>query len=232
MDSHLIGTLVATGLGAAAIVAILRQCRRPSWWPGRFFIWTMNIRHAGVTGWGLDHVRIEPEFDILDVGCGGGRTIRTLAAKATRGTVCGVDYSSASVAAAKRMNRALIQEGRVEIQHASVSRLPYPERRFDLVTAVETHYYWPDPVTDLREILRVLKPGGRLIIIAETYRGERFDRFFRVVMRLLRARYLTVREHEELFTTAGYADVAVFEESTNGWICVVGRKRQGDGAAG
>jgi SAM-dependent methyltransferase len=104
-----------------------------------------------------------------------------------------------------------------------VSRLPFPDVRFDLVTAVETHYYWPDPANDLREIRRVLKPGGRLVIIAESYRGERFDLLFRPAMRLLRATYLSANEHRELFSQAGYRDIEVFEQRAKGWICVVGR---------
>jgi SAM-dependent methyltransferase len=50
-----------------------------------------------------------------------------------------------------------------------VSRLPFPDDKFDLGAAVETRYYWPDLVKDMREIRRALKPGGAPIIIAESY---------------------------------------------------------------
>jgi len=60
----------------------------------------------------------------------------------------------------------LIQAGRVQIEQASASRLPFADEKFDLVTAVETLYYWPNPATDLQEVLRVLKPGGTLVIIS------------------------------------------------------------------
>jgi len=52
----------------------------------------MNMSHSGVTDWGLTHVRIEKNFTILDVGCGGGRTISKLARIAEQGTVYGIDY--------------------------------------------------------------------------------------------------------------------------------------------
>lgn len=42
---------------------------------------------------------------------------------------------------------------------------------FDLVTAVETHFWWPNLQADMREIFRVLKAGGKLIVIAEVYKG-------------------------------------------------------------
>jgi SAM-dependent methyltransferase len=60
-----------------------------------------------------------------------------------------------------------------------VSRLPFPGDKFDLVTAVETQYYWPDLVKDMQEVLRVLKPGGTLIVIAESYKQGRYDRLQR-----------------------------------------------------
>jgi ubiquinone/menaquinone biosynthesis C-methylase UbiE len=224
MSSQIIRTLATAALSIAAMAVILSQCRKPRWWPGRLFISIMNVRHAAVTRWGLSHVAIEKHFAILDVGCGGGKTIERLADLASAGTVCGVDYSATSVAMARQMNAAGITAGRVAIQQASVSQLPFPDDTFDLVSAVETHYYWPHPVDDMREIVRVLKPGGRMVLIAETYKDERFGRLLTLPMKVLRARYLTIREHRELFTAAGFVDVAVHEARGRGWICGVAQK--------
>jgi len=184
----------------------------------------MNNSHSSLTDWGLKQVVIEKRFTILDVGCGGGRTIRKMAEIATEGILFGIDYAEGSVAASRWTNAQLIKEGRVEIRKASVSHLPFPDDRFDLVTAVETQYYWPDLVKDMREILRVLKPGGTLIIIAESYKGSRYDILHRPVMKLLRTALLSVDEHRELFSTAGYTDVQMFEERKKGWICGTGKK--------
>jgi len=106
-----------------------------------------------------------------------------------------------------------------------VSSLPYPDGTFDLVTAVETHYYLPDLPGDVREVMRVLKPGGTFMIIAETYRGRRNDWLYRPVMQLLlRAAYLTPDQHRDLLVNAGYRDVQVVEERDQGWICATGRR--------
>ncbi len=102
--------------------------------------------------------------------------------------------------------------------------MPFSDALFDVVSAVETHYYWPSPQDDLREILRVLKPGGRLVVIAETYKGRRFDALYQPAMKLLRATYLGVSEHRDLFSAAGYSEIEVLEERSKGWICVVGRR--------
>jgi SAM-dependent methyltransferase len=203
---------------------LLNQVRKPTRWVGRFFLWVMNISHSGVTDWGLKHVLIENRFTILDVGCGGGRTIQKLAAIATEGRLYGVDYAAGSVAASCGKNARLIKAGRVEIRRASVSQLPFPRDKFDLVTAVETHYYWPDPVKDAQDFLRVLKPGGTLVIIAESYKGGRYDKLQQPVMRLLRSTRLSMDEHRELFSAAGCTDIQGFEERNKGWICVTGRK--------
>jgi SAM-dependent methyltransferase len=72
--------------------------------------------------------------------------------------------------------------------------LPFPKDKFDLVTAVETQYYWPDLVADMREILRVLKPGGTLVVIAESYGKGKYDVVQGPVMKLLRSANLGVED--------------------------------------
>ena len=222
MNTHNLQSIVTVGLSIGAIVLLTGQCRKPWGWAGRVVIWLMNLQHTSVTTWGLSQVSISPQFTILDVGCGGGKTIRRLAEVATSGKVFGIDYSATSVAAAKRLNAGNVASGRVSIQQAPVSRLPFSNNTFDLVTAVETHYYWPDPARDMREILRVLKPGGKLVLIAEAFRSETHAGLLAIPMKFLGARYLTAQEHHEMFVTAGFTDVVIEKRDRKGWICVVG----------
>lgn len=207
-----------------------RQCRRPSKKAGRAVLQRMNASHAGVTQWGLSHVEIKPDFTILDVGCGGGQTIKTLSALATAGKVYGIDYSEESVAVSRETNYDAIERGQVDIQLSPVSHLTFPAESFDVVTAVETHYYWPDLPRDVRRLMQVLKPGGTLLVIAETYRGRKNDWLFRPVMQLLfRAAYLSPSEHKQWLVDAGYRDVEVIEDRARGWICVRGRRQNPGG---
>jgi ubiquinone/menaquinone biosynthesis C-methylase UbiE len=203
---------------------VLNQVRKPSRWLGRPFAWMMNLSHSRLTDWGLQHTRIEMDFRTLDVGCGGGRTLQKLAALAPQGKVCGVDHAKGSVAASRAKNRESIAAGMMTVEQASVSQLPFAENAFDLVTAIETQYYWPDLVNDMREILRVLKPGGTLLVIAESYKKGAHQLLQGPAMKLLRSANLGVDEHRALFNDAGYADVQVFEERSKGWICVAGKK--------
>ncbi len=207
---------------------VIDQCRKPSGLFGRFVLWDMNRHHSKLTDWGLSHVSIKQTDSILDVGCGGGRTINKLAAMASEGKVFGIDYSEDSVAAARRTNARWIDIGRVEIEQGSVSQLPFADDSVDLVTAIETHLFWPDLPNDFRKIFRVLKPGGTLLIVAEIYRGGKhlegvrkkiFEKHLAANMNLL-----TPDEHRGLFTNAGFSDVQVLEELNKGWICAVGKK--------
>jgi SAM-dependent methyltransferase len=121
------------GLAVAVAVSVYlaRQVRKPSRWIGRPFLWAMNNYHSGVTEWGLQQVTIDEAASILDVGCGGGRTVQRLAARAPRGTVCGIDYADGSIEVARRANARLIETGRVDIRKASVSELPFADATFD-----------------------------------------------------------------------------------------------------
>jgi ubiquinone/menaquinone biosynthesis C-methylase UbiE len=204
----------------------VNQCQKPTGWLGRLVLWNMNSRHSKVTDWGLGHVVVEKHHTILDVGCGGGKTLRKLAESAAQGKIYGIDYSEESVAASKKTNANWIAMGRVEVRHGSVSELPFQDATFDLVTAVETHFWWSRLPADMREILRVLKSGGQLIVIAEVYKGAntRVSKLAETYAPRTGMTLLDVEEHRELLTTAGYSDVQVIEERDRGWICAIGKK--------
>src|ERR1700682_2647040 len=179
----------------------------------------MNLGHSKMTDW-----TVPKNAAILDVGCGGGRTVRRLAPLAPEGNVVGLDYSAASVAVSRDTNADDINAGRVQIEQGEVAALPFPDYTFDVVTAVETHYYWPDLPANVREVLRVLKPGGMFALIAETYRGGPFRLVYGIVMPLLRAAFLSDAEHRDLLTQAGFTEVATKHVSGKNWICATGRR--------
>jgi SAM-dependent methyltransferase len=205
---------------------IVGECRKPTGRWGRFVLRRMNSWHSKLTDWGLRQVTISPSANILDIGCGGGRTIAKLAKLAPESKIFGIDYSDDSVAIARKTNAKLVQTGRVDIRHGSVTRLAFANETFDLVTAVETHFFWPDLPNDLREVLRVLKPGGLFVIIAEVYKGgmrmagKLAEKYIHHSGMLL----LTPDEHRDYLVNVGFADVRINTRPEKGWITAVGKK--------
>jgi ubiquinone/menaquinone biosynthesis C-methylase UbiE len=181
----------------------------------------MNGSHASLTDLTFTHLEIPEGATAMDVGCDGGRTINKLTAKAAQ--IRGIDYAG-SVAASRAHNKRLIAEGRVHVEQASVSRLPFADDKFDLVTAIEMQYYWPNLPDDMKEILRVLKPGGRLMVVAENYKGARNDAVLGRVMKLPGSSRLSMDDHRALFLAAGDEGVEIAAERRRAWICAIGSK--------
>lgn len=203
---------------------LLSQCKRPSGPFGRLLARGMNSSHSPLTAWALGHIEVTADAAALDVGCGGGKTVDRLAKMAADGWVVGLDYSEDSVVVSRRKNAKHIHDGRVEICHASVSTIPYEENTFDLVTAVETFYFWPALATDLLEVKRVMKPGGQLLIACTMYKGGRYDTRNRRFVDEIDMHYLSVDEFCDLLEGSGFDDVDVVVQHDKGWICSTARK--------
>lgn len=220
MNLSAIAISVGLVTGVVASVGLIRQCRKPAGLPGRLIVRMMNRSHRALIAWALSHVPLLPDSIVLDVGCGGGETVRSLNRAVRSGRIVGIDYSGASVAVARRRNADLIATGRVDIQQAKVSRLPFATGTFDVITAIETHYYWPDLVQDLREVRRVLRSEGRVALVVESYAGKRLRRGDALAMRVLATRLLSAQEHAGALRAAGFIEIQLHEHPTNGWLCV------------
>lgn len=123
--------------------------------------WAQNRR-------AIDALEVQPDDHVLDVGCGPGRALSVLAARASRGRAVGADPSELMVEVAVDRNREFVRAGRVDVTEASVEALPFPNAAFDKVLCVHVIYFWPDLDRALREIARVMKPGGRLALLVRT----------------------------------------------------------------
>lgn len=146
--------------------------RKPQGKLGNIQLKSMNKEHTPVSLWGLKHLDIKSDDIILDVGCGGGINIKRMAQDAKK--VYGIDYSIESVKLSRKVNEKLIDDGKVEIMKGNVKDLPFEDNTFDIVTAFETVYFWPDIEKCFGEVKRVLKPGGIFLIGMETNGSDNF----------------------------------------------------------
>jgi ubiquinone/menaquinone biosynthesis C-methylase UbiE len=201
---------------------ILKHARMPEGRFGAFLIKSMNIGHSRLTRWGLSHISINKADTILDIGCGGGRTVNNLAKIAAEGKVYGIDYSEASVAVSTSINKKLIDAGRVRILHASVDSLPFPDDTFNLVTAVESFHFWPDLINNLKEVRRVLKPGGSVIIVNAMYRDERFEKRNSELAIMGDFTYYLPDDFRGFLKDAGYSSIQIELLENKNWIAVKG----------
>lgn len=123
--------------------------------------WSQNVR-------AIDALNIATDDDVLDVGCGPGRSISALASMAPRGHVVGVDPSELMAEIAVRRNRRLVKARRAEVVVASTASLPFEDNTFDKALCVHVVYFWNDLGAAFTEIGRVLKPGARFALVFRT----------------------------------------------------------------
>ncbi len=145
------------------------QYSNPKGEEGRQKIAEMMEHHRELTEWGLALIPKGSAKEILDIGCGGGLSLKFLALKYPNTKCHGIDISETSVEYAKEYNKYNILWGKVDVQVASVEDIPFPEESIDIITAVETYFFWPDIEANIAHAASRLKKGGVMCIISEQY---------------------------------------------------------------
>jgi Methylase involved in ubiquinone/menaquinone biosynthesis len=126
---------------------------------GRFMSWT-NRRQEEV----VELLDVRPGDRVLEVGYGPGVLLGLLAGRVGDGRVSGVDPSPEMRALAIRHNRDAVRAGRVDPRIGTVEATGFADAEFDRVVTVNTVAIWPDLEAGLRELHRVTRPGGRIVI--------------------------------------------------------------------
>ncbi len=147
---------------------IARQSARPCGLLGRLIGHIMARETAAANDAAVELLELRAGDRVLEVGFGHGATIERMAAAVRPGHVAGVDLSGEMCRMAARRNRRLRGEGVVDLRQASADALPYPDAAFDKVLSVHTLYFWPEISRPLREIARVLRSSGRLVLAHRT----------------------------------------------------------------
>lgn len=141
------------------------QFGRPSGWFGSVVMAPVqNVANVRLVDAAIELLDPKPSDTVLDIGFGGGYSLRALSAKVTRGKVTGVDCSREMARGASRMLRQRGLDARVSARWGDVADLPFPRAAFHKVLTVNSLYYWPDLPASLHELARVMKPRGRVAV--------------------------------------------------------------------
>ena len=201
----------------------LQNARKPQGSDGEKILEMMNEGHHKILSeWGLSQIEIEPGSMMLDIGCGGGANLRRLLERCPDGHVTGVDYSEVSVRKSIETNLAAIEAGRCEVLNGDVRSLPFPDGSFDLITAFETIYFWPDIEETFREVRRVMKEGGMFFICNESDgRDESSVKNARIIEGMT---LYTPETIEELLKGSGFSDICHYGNPELSHIVVTAMK--------
>jgi SAM-dependent methyltransferase len=149
--------------------ALGRQLGHPRGRSGRLVGAVLNRRNASTVAAAVASVPVHPGDRLVDVGFGGGLGLELLLRRLQDeaggcGVVHGMDVSETMVAAAGRRFRPHVAAGRLELHRAPMEALPLGNSAVDAAITLNTIYFLPDLAAAFRELHRVLRPGGRLVI--------------------------------------------------------------------
>ena len=182
---------------------------RPTGLLGRIMIKFMNWAHTPTAKWHLSLIDFSDITTILDEGCGGGKNIQRMLRLCPKAHVYGIDYSEESVAATRKKNSRLLND-RCFIEQGNAMALDFGDNKFDLVTAFETVYFWPELQTAFSETFRVLKPG-RLFVFSY---GDKSNKVMSDWENTIEAMHLLpIDEVKNLLTQVGFINIVVQQKS-------------------
>lgn len=162
----------------------------------------MEQGHRPVGEQAIELMKIAADARVLDVGCGSGWASRLMAAKATSGHVVGIDISDEMVALAKESSK---QFSNASFEVASAEKLPFSDGEFSDAFSMESLYYYADMLTALREIKRVLKPGGQFVTVVDLYQENEPSHQW-VEQLKVPVQLLSTEQYVSLFEDAGFVD--------------------------
>ena len=163
----------------------------------------MEQDHLPITLPVLEKMRLASTDNVLDVGCGSGWLSRRLAKRVPDGRVVGMDVSDEMIRIARRSS--LDQENLLFVS-GEVTEIPWEPIFFDHAISVESSYYWPNPAGGIKEIYRVLRPGGSACLLINYYRDNPHSHQWGALL-AVPTHLLSAEEWSELFRQAGFAEV-------------------------
>lgn len=197
--------------------------RQPKGFWGNRALKAMNGKgHAALPEWVFKEVKFDENANILDIGCGGGANIKRMLAMYPQSKVTGLDLSNLALEVSTDVNIKEVTDGRCFILGGNVSQMPLAKEIFDVATAFETIYYWASLDMGATQIMRILKPGG-LVVIANEMDG--LSENDRVTERTVGGiRIYTIDDIKQSLEDAGFKNIDALHDEGRRFICVTARK--------
>lgn len=199
----------------------ITQCRKPHGDEGFETIENMNENHREISEFAFGIVNVGKNDRILDIGCGGGMNIEKFL-KLTDSNVDGLDYSEVSVEASIKQNRKAVDDRRCRIIQADVQDMPIDDEEYDLVSAFETIYFWPEIQESFREVSRVISPGGQFLIAQGTDGNHPDDEMWLATVEGMHV--YTAEDLKEYLLNAGFSSVESHVKENDYIMIVIARK--------
>ncbi|MBP5458304.1 MAG: class I SAM-dependent methyltransferase [Paludibacteraceae bacterium] len=202
---------------------IFNNARKPEGFIGKMMVNGMNTgSHAAMSEWAFAKIGVPADGELLDIGCGGGANLARLLQRSKNAKVVGIDYSAVSVGKSLKFNSEAVEKGRCAVMEGNVSNLPFSDGQFQLVTAFETIYFWPDIEHCFKEVLRVLSQGAQFCIVNESDGNQPSDaKWSSIVEGMHPYKGEEIKTHLE---NAGFVDVQVSVDEKKHWLLAVARK--------
>lgn len=198
------------------------QTRKPDGILGCLMLHFMNFGHGSLADWSITKLPDIQPNRIAELGCGGGRNISVLLEKYPNSRVDGVDYSALSAEKAVIYNAASIAAQKCTVSVGDVSTLELKENVYDLATAFETIYFWPGLEKCFGNVYKILKDGGRFLIVCESdgcdNTGEKYEKIIDGM------KVYNSNQIEDALKKAGFKTAETFHHKKNPWIAVIAQK--------
>ena len=199
----------------------ITQCMKPHGEEGLETIENMNENHREISEFAFECIDVNGDERILDIGCGGGVNIEKFL-KLTSNNVDGLDYSEVSVASSIERNIDAVDNGRCTVLQADVQDMPIDDESYDLATAFETIYFWPEIQETFKEVSRVIKPDGRFMIAQGTDGNHPDDEKWLATVEGMRV--YTAPELERYLLEAGFESVESYVKENDYILVVIAQK--------